>query len=174
MVWVLVAILVIAGGSALVVAVGYALPKAHSASRTAHFNRSTDEIWAVIADFAGQPSWRTDVRNVERLPDRRGHQIWREIDRRGQAISFETVESVRPRRLVRRIADENLAFSGSWTLELAEYGEVSSLTITEDGEVYNPVFRFVSRFIAGHTATIDKYLTALGKKLGVEVHITGA
>jgi hypothetical protein len=74
---------------------------------------------------------------------------------------------------VRRIADEGLAFGGSWTLEVAEYGEVTSLTVTEDGEIYNPVFRFVSRFITGQTATIDQYLRALGKKLGVEVTITG-
>ena len=46
--------------------------------------------------------------------------------------------------------------------------------ITEDGEVYNPVFRFMSRFIIGHAATLDQYLTALGKRLGVDVNITSA
>jgi hypothetical protein len=30
------------------------------------------------------------------------------------------------------------------------------------------VFRFVSRFIMGHTATIDAYLRALGKRFGTE------
>ena len=30
--------------------------------------------------------------------------------------------------------------------------------ITENGEVYNPLFRFVSRFVMGHTRTIDTYL----------------
>ena len=58
-------------------------------------------------------------------------------------------------------------------MEIAEYGEVASLTITENGEIYNPVFRFVSRFITGQTSTIDEYLRALGRKLGVEVTITG-
>jgi hypothetical protein len=33
----------------------------------------------------------------------------------------------------------------------------TELTITENGEVYNPLFRFVSRFIMGHAATIEKY-----------------
>ena len=37
--------------------------------------------------------------------------------------------------------------------------------ITENGEVYNPLFRFMSRFVFGHTATIDKYLEDLGQVL---------
>jgi hypothetical protein len=41
-----------------------------------------------------------------------------------------------------------------------------TLTITENGEVYNPLFRFVSRFIIGQTATMDGYIKALNAKLG--------
>jgi hypothetical protein len=37
------------------------------------------------------------------------------------------------------------------------------LTITEEGEIYNPVFRFVSRFVIGYTATIDGYLARLAQ-----------
>ncbi len=36
----------------------------------------------------------------------------------------------------------------------------SSVTITERGSVYNPIFRFMSRFIFGHTATVEAYLDA--------------
>lgn len=31
---------------------------------------------------------------------------------------------------------------------------------------YNPIFRFISRFIIGHSASIDSYLKALNSKLG--------
>ncbi|HMA23731.1 MAG TPA: hypothetical protein VKP00_07045, partial [Gemmatimonadaceae bacterium] len=44
----------------------------------------------------------------------------------------------------------------------------SRVTIVERGSVYNPLFRFVSRFFMGHTATIDAYLRALGKRFGEE------
>ena len=169
---VLLAILVTVG--VIVLAMGSMLPRGHHVSRRAHFNRSPAEIWEVITDYAGQTAWRADVRRVERLPDRNGRQVWRETDGRGHGLLMETVESVAPRRLVRRIVNENLAFSGSWTYEIGEYGEVTSLIITEDGEVYNPVFRFMSRFIIGHAATLDQYLRALGKRLGVEVNITSA
>ena len=43
--------------------------------------------------------------------------------------------------------------------------------ITEDGEVYHPLYRFMSRFVFGHTTTIDRYLTDLGRKLGHPVEI---
>ena len=171
MVWLLVALVILGGLVVLVWTVGSMLPKGHAVSRRAPFNRPPREIWRVITDYPGQVSWRPDLHGVERLPNRDGRQVWRETDRRGQALELETVESISPRRLVRRIANENLPFGGSWTLEIGEYGEVTSLTITEEGEVYNPFFRFMSRFIIGQSATIDTYLEALGKKLGVEVNI---
>jgi hypothetical protein len=46
---------------------------------------------------------------------------------------------------------------------------LTQITITERGEVYNPIFRFMSRYVFSHHATIDAYLTALGKKLGESV-----
>lgn len=41
--------------------------------------------------------------------------------------------------------------------------------ITERGEVYKPVFRFVSRFIIGHAATASAYLKSLGARFGATV-----
>ena len=43
------------------------------------------------------------------------------------------------------------------------------VTIREDGEVSNVLFRFMSRYVFGHTATMDSYLTALAKRFGEEV-----
>jgi hypothetical protein len=68
--------------------------------------------------------------------------------------------------LVVRIADPKLPFGGTWTYEIAPIPKGSSLRIREDGEVYNPLFRFLSRFVFGHSATIDAYLKSLAKKFG--------
>ena len=67
--------------------------------------------------------------------------------------------------MVTRIADPHLPFGGTWTYEIAPTATGSSLTITENGEIYNPVFRFIARYIQGYTATIDNYLKALRAKL---------
>jgi len=40
------------------------------------------------------------------------------------------------------------------------------VAITERGEVYHPIFRVLSRFFFSPTASIERYLTALGEKLG--------
>jgi len=77
---------------------------------------------------------------------------------RGDAITFEVIESIAEQKLVTRIADKNLPFGGTWTYEIAPDNRGTTLTITEHGEVYNPVFRFISRSVIGHTAQIDQYL----------------
>jgi len=41
----------------------------------------------------------------------------------------------------------------------------TEVTITEDGEVYNPIFRFMSAYVFGHTATIEQYLTDLESRV---------
>jgi hypothetical protein len=71
-------------------------------------------------------------------------------------VPVDIVERVEPSRLVTRIKPGQ-PFGGSWIIEVAD-GRVS---ITEDGEVYNPIFRFLARFVFGHTATIEQALKKL-------------
>ena len=172
MVWVVLAIGAVVVASVLVAVIGSLLPKAFAISRMASFNRPQADLWKLISDIDGQVSWRSDLRRVERLPNRNGREVWQETDNRGQSLTLETVQSLAPQRLDRRTADQNSQFSGRWTYEIAEFGEVTSLTITEESETYNPMVRFVSRVITGPSATIDEYLLSLGKELGVDVTIT--
>jgi len=147
----------------LIVVIGALLPQKHRVSRTVSLHQPPEVVWNLIS---GPPTWRPDIRNYEELPPNEGHRMWRETDKHAQTITYEAVESSPPSRLVARIADPKLPFGGTWTYEITPTPAGCSLTITEDGEVYNPLFRFVSRFIMGHTATIDAYLKALGQKLG--------
>ncbi len=174
MLWMLAGLGVLALLAALIGGIGAALPKAYSVSRRVQFNRSRWDVWKTITDYQQQVTWRDDLGHVERLSNRNGMEVWRETGRRRQPLVFETVESAPPRRLVRRIADEGLAFGGSWAFDIEEVGEVTVVTVTEEGEVYNPFLRFVSRVIVGQAAAIDGYLRALGEKLGADVFITKA
>jgi hypothetical protein len=54
-----------------------------------------------------------------------------------------------PARIVTTITGGVRAFGGRWTYDVAPGGETTVLQITEDGEVYNPLFRVVSRFVVG-------------------------
>jgi hypothetical protein len=119
----------------------------------------------VITDVKAFPAWRPSVKTVEELPESEGKRQFRETGSDG-SILYRVERSEADRQLVTRIADPSLPFGGTWTYDLIPEGERTLLRITEDGEVYNPVFRFVSRFIMGHTSTIDKYLEDLSSHLG--------
>jgi len=160
--WLLIVVLALAGVLVLIIVIGALLPKKHTVSRTVSLRQPTEAIWTLIS---GAPTWRPSVRSYEELPAHDGHRMWRETDNRNQTITYEAIESTAPSRLVVRIADPALPFGGTWTYDITPSGQSCSLTITEDGEVYNPLFRFVSRFIIGQTATIDAYIKALNAKL---------
>jgi len=152
--WIIYGGLAVAIIAAIVVLIGAALPKEHVASRKIQLRASPDEVFSLIA---GPSDWRGfQYELVTESPLQ-----WRETDSSGDAIVYERVETSAPKRIVNRIADPKLPFGGSWTYELVPNGGGTELTITEHGEVYNPLFRFVSRFIMGHTATIEKYQRAL-------------
>jgi hypothetical protein len=74
---------------------------------------------------------------------------------------FAIVESSPPHRLVTAIAGRNLPFGGTWTYEFTPEGNATTVTITERGEVYNPFFRFVSRFVMGYEGSVRKVFAAL-------------
>ena len=166
--WILIALGSLAALVALVAIAGSLLPKGHSATRRATFQHPAAEVWKAVTDIAGFPSWRGDLKSVERLPDRDGRPVWKEIGRHG-TMTLEQVEAIPPKRFVGRIADKNLPFGGTWTYVLSEEKGATTLAITEDGEVYNPIFRFLARFVFGHAATMEKYLKDLARKFGEEV-----
>ncbi len=149
----------------LVFAIGAMLPVRHTATREIKLHQPAEKMFALINDPASFPSWRSKVKKVELLPDHNGHRVFRETGGDGD-ILFE-VDSVVPNKLlVTRIADKSLPFGGKWTYELIPAGDSTTLRITEDGEVYNPLYRFVSRFVLGHHATLDQYLGDVGKRFG--------
>lgn len=167
--WLLVVVAVIAALILAVVVIGTLLPKEHTATRAARFKEPPSVIWQAITDYDKFPEWRRSVARVEPLPPVNGKPSWAEYDKHGDRIPFEIVELAPPQRLVARIADPNLPFGGAWTYEITPANGGSTLRISENGEVRNPVFRFVSRFVIGHHATIDEYLKALGAKFGENV-----
>jgi hypothetical protein len=159
---------IVAGSALLLVAVvaiaGAMLPQSHHATRRARFHQPPERIYTLLA---GPPDWRTGVKAFGALPDGK----WWEQDSHGQKITFELVEERPPTRRVVRIADRTLPFGGTWTFEIAPEGEGSTVRITEDGEIYNVIFRFVARFFMGYTSSIEGYLRDLGRKFGESIQI---
>jgi hypothetical protein len=150
------------------VVIGSLLPKGHVASRSASFRATSERLFSMIA---GPQDWRPDVLRYETVPNTGDRAFVRETTRNGETITYELLDRVPPTSVKRRISTQNLPYSGSWTFSLQPNGGATVVRITENGEVSNPVFRFLSRFFFGHTRTMDAYLQALGKATGQEVEV---
>ena len=140
--WILRIAIALAAVIGIVALVGYLLPVGHVASRSAEFAKPPGVVFALVSDLKGYASW------------------WPEND-----VNVVIIENVPPVRLATRIVGES-AFGGTWTMEIVPNGTGSRLTITERGEVYNPIFRALAKFVFGHTSTMDSFLAAAEKKLG--------
>ena len=158
----------------LVVLVGWSLPVKHRASRQATYPiTSPESLYAAITSVEAFPTWRSKVTSVERVASPTGARSYRETGGDG-AILYVVEEEIPSRRFVTRIADPSLPFGGTWTFELSPSASGTTLRITEDGEVYNSVYRFMSAYVFTHHATIDMYLTDLGKRFGTTVTLVDA
>lgn len=165
--WGLIVLLILAAVAALLGAlalIGAFLPRAHTASRTARLPVAPDALFAILRDFAALPTWRRDLRSVELLPARDGAPRYRELSRHG-AVAYIVREELLARRLVVEIDDATLPYGGRWTFELSPAPGGTDLRLTEDGFVKNVLFRFLARFVFGHTATMDSYLRDLARRL---------
>ena len=171
--WIAIVLGVVAVLVLIVVLIGASLPKSHVAVRSAAVHKPAAEVWNAVTDVSSAAGWRTDIESTEMLSASNGRIAWREIGKNG-AVSYEG-EMVRapkpgvPGRFISRITDKSLPYGGEWIIDVVVAGDGSVVTVTENGEVYNPLFRFVSRYIMGYTATIDGYLRALGHHFGENV-----
>jgi hypothetical protein len=129
---------------AAVFAVGLLLPRNHKASRTLRLTRPPADVWPVLIQATEASDVPVDV--LERDP---------------------------PRRLVTRVTEKEKNFGGTWTIMIAPTASGSDVTITEDGWVANPIFRFVSRFLIGHHATMDTLLKNVAKTLSEPAALSG-
>jgi uncharacterized protein YndB with AHSA1/START domain len=148
--------------------IGRALPSRHVATSSITVNQPVDSVWSAIRDFAGYPTWWPHVVTLNRTPDTPGREVWSQRDKYGDELPLEVVEEEPPRRLVTRIGADDLPFGGTWTYELSASVEGCTVTLTEDGEIDNPLFRFMARFVFGHHGTLESYLKALGRRFGEE------
>lgn len=158
--WLVIVLAVLAAVAGLIVVAGMMLPQNHSVTRSAVVAAPPEKVWAAITDVGAYPEWRSGIDSVEVMSSG-GRPAWREISG-SDRVAYESVVSEPHSRLVTRITDKGLPYGGAWDFRLVPESGGTRVSITENGEVYNPVFRFVSRYVMGHASTIEKYLGDLG------------
>jgi len=150
--WIAFLLLGLAALVVVVAIIGSMLPRNHVASRTMRVNRRPEDVWAAVTQAAGSSDVPVDV-----------------------------IESRPPTRQVTRVKETEKKFGGTWTIVIAPTQPPSTgsgqaactVTITEDGWVANPIFRFVSRFVIGHHATMDGILKRVAQAFDEEAVLTG-
>jgi uncharacterized membrane protein len=145
--------------------IGSRLPVQHVASRSIRLQRPVEDVYATVRNFGESTKWKSDVKSVEMLGTINNHLQFREHGSNG-TITYELVEDVANQRMVTRIVDRDLGYSGSWTYEFIPSDKGSMVRITENGEVSNTLFRFMSRYVFGHTSTMDNNLKSLARHYG--------
>jgi uncharacterized protein YndB with AHSA1/START domain len=158
--FVVFAVLVVVSLAALV---GWRLPQAHVSRREGVIPAPPEAVWAALTDIDAFPAWRSDVKKVTRLPDRDGRPVWSEGGSSG-TITLAVEKSEPPHVLVLRIADPDLPFGGTWSYQVTAERGGSRLVIEEHGEIYNPLFRFMARFVFGYEATMASYVSSMEKR----------
>ena len=140
----------------IVYAWGSMLPVKHSATFEADINGSPDEVWKRINEPAAFPTWRSDLKTVEvKSPAE-----WIEHGKYGD-IPFRKEEVVPQQKLVTVINSKGLSFGGEWIYVLSANNKGTHISITENGEVYSPAFRFISKYFMGHNSSLKKYIADL-------------
>ena len=166
--WTVVTLCLIAGIMAIIMIAGSLMPRSHKVSRSVTLKQSQQQVWETITDFAKVAEWNQDVVSVEKLPDRNGHEVWKETYKGNYPIILETTEVETMKKLVRTIADEKGPFSGRWEFELSSTEGGCKVKVTEYGEIPNPFFRFMARLFMNPAMYLEMYLKALSKKFGEE------
>lgn len=154
--WILIVVGIIICLIAIIYIIGMLLPVKHYATVRDTVSANVDAVWNRLTDVSKFDTWRKNLNSVTITNDAE----WIEISGHDK-IPMKFKEKVPSKRLVAGINSKDLPFGGEWVFELEPQGNNTVVTITENGEVYNPIFRFVSKFIMGHETSLKKYMSDL-------------
>ena len=164
--WLLWTLLAVVTLAVVVACIGWMMPTNHEASRSEEFAKPAETVYALVADVKNYPQWWKDTTQVDILAEDATRTTFRQHTSTGPIVMTVT-ERTPPRKFVTKIDDPDQPFGGTWTWEIEPTASGGSrLTITERGEIYNPLFRFMARFVFGYTATMESCLTAMKARLG--------
>jgi uncharacterized protein YndB with AHSA1/START domain len=166
--WGLISLAAVVGLLLLAFIAGLMLPRDHRAASRVTLAQPAESVWVVVENPALLLDVWPELTAVTRLPDRDGKPVWHEVVD-GFEMTLIVDEAIPPTRLVGRIdAPPDAAFGGRWIYELEPGPGTTTLTVTEEGWIANPLFRVMAAVMGMHRS-LDQYLAAVGRSLGESV-----
>ena len=126
------------------VCIGVLLPMDHTVARTAVINKHPRDVWEALVIV--------------------------QDDFEGVPITVLSEDP--PKRRVTHLEGENRGFGVTWETTLEREGLQTRVTIVEQGQTYNPVFRFLGRYVYGRGGRIEGVLDRLGNQFYQDVEIS--
>src|SRR5258706_13391966 len=148
--WVLIVIVGLAGLMGLMALIGVFVSRDHRATSTISLRQSPDSVWKVVRDLGGIVAWFPAMQQSERLPDRDGHEVWRQ-KMSGFDVPIIVLESSPPRKLVTQIdPTAGGAVGGAGAHELAAGATGTKIKVTQAGWVIKPLFPLMLSLLFRH------------------------
>jgi hypothetical protein len=143
---------------------GFLLPAEHTARRQAFVPTSPETVWRVLMDLDELPHWRSDIRFLERLPDRGGRPAWREDGVHGSRV-FVLAESTPHSRFVVQSTGEAAVRGTVRVFDLVAAASGTLVMVTDRRMLPSPIERVLVRLPLGLTGA-SALLRDLGTRLG--------
>jgi hypothetical protein len=153
---VLIVLLVLVALVIIMILIGRMLPEGHIAVQSKSFSSSPSEVWEVISGVEDWKSWRSDLKDIT---------ITNDSTFKADDVEYLMSIVVPGESFTTTIVTKDLPYGGMWHYIIEKEGDGCKLTVTEIGDVYNPMFRFMSRFIFGHDGSLKDYMEVLSKRI---------
>ncbi len=139
---------------------GLVLPEEHVVEVSREIWVAPDVLFARLIAFEEHPKWRRDVKSV--VYDRVAQRV---VEKSSMGELPYRVLKVEAARLLETEIDggRSLGFGGTWRFHLAPAGGGTTLTITERGQVYSPMFRVMGKLFFAPEKTAKNYLEDLAE-----------
>ncbi len=141
---------------------GLSLATDHEVRVSRNLTAPPGQVFATITNFADHPKWRSGVRSVDYDVTAR-----RVVEKNSMGeLPYRILKLDAPRLLVTEIdGGKDLGFGGTWVLTVAPANGGSLVTIVEQGRVYSPFFRVMSKLFFPIDKTAKTYLEDLARTL---------
>jgi len=146
---------------------GNSRPEGHEVAGEVELAVPPEAVYALLSDYERRPDWRPRVARIGRIADDgEGRQVWRELDEGDDRFDFKVLEEVSGQRVVLTTASpDQIGYDATWSFSVAPRGSGSVLTVEEQGEVDNPLWRGIFYLRTGPWSTVEQELTMVADAL---------
>ncbi len=155
-----------------VVVIGLSMPERYAGRSEVTYAKPAEAVWDALLDYDKHPMTGKMKRSVRTHPSKYDMPAWVE-DMGSDAVTVETVESVRPHHMVREMTSKAVPMTSRWqyTLEPADEGctlAIDAATHIRSGTWHVPIFRVMMVLGGGVQKGLDVQMDMVADTLGVE------